>query len=419
MNEAEFLGVSMVVWKYASMPVISAFVGYITNVVAIYMMFHPIKFIGLKEPFLGWQGIVPRKAAKMAGIAVDTITEKLLSEEEMFSRMDPERVAEELEGPLVAMIDDITDAVMLEHQPTLWQNLPAGIKKQIVGRIQREAPVVVADIMEEVRANVGQMFDLKDMVVNNLVRNKPLINRVFQEAGHAEFKFIAHSGLYFGFLFGFIQMAVWVFYKAWWQLPAAGLIVGYVTNFLALKMVFNPKEETRIGPFRIQGLFHKRQQEVARDYGDLVADEIVTPANILDAILHGPYADKLVAMIGRHVQDAIDEQTSIAQPVITWSVGSRRYQRMKDSAVNAVVAKMPDTLQHVTDYAEEAMAIRETLVTRLQALQSTEFEGMLRPAFEEDEWILIAVGAALGFAVGWFQLIILFADQLKAAFGGG
>lgn len=418
MNEAEFLGVDVIVWKYASMPVISAFVGYMTNVVAIYMMFHPIKFIGVMEPFLGWQGIVPRKAAKMAGIAVETITEKLLSEQEIFSRMDPERVAEVLERPMVDMVADIVDAVMLEHQPTLWRNLPAGIKGQIVRRIQRESPAVVAEIMEDVRTNIRQMFDLKDMVVQHLVRNKPLINRVFLEAGHAEFKFIARSGLYFGFLFGCIQMAIWVFYKAWWQLPVAGLIVGYATNWIALKMVFNPKNEVRVGPFRLHGLFHKRQHEVARDYGNLVADEIVTPANILEAILHGPYADKLVAMIGRHVQRTIDEQASIAQPVITWSVGSERYQRMKESAASAVVARMPAALENVTAYAEDAMQIRATLITRLQGLDSEAFEGMLRPAFEEDEWILIAVGGALGFAVGWFQLMILFADQFTAAFGG-
>lgn len=419
MNEAAFLGLSVEVWKYLSIPVVAAVVGYITNVQAIYMMFHPIKFIGIKEPFLGWQGIVPRKAAKMAGIAVDTITEKLINEEEIFSRMDPARVAEKLEGPMVAMVADITDAVMLEHQPTVWQNLPAGVRNQIVRRVQREAPSVVAEIMDDVRANIRQMFDLKDMVVTNLVHNKPLINRVFLEAGHAEFKFIARSGLYFGFLFGLVQMGVWAFYQGWWLLPAFGALVGYATNWLALKMVFNPKEEVRVGPLKIQGLFHKRQHEVARDYGNLVADEIVTPEKILEAILYGPYADKLVAMIGRHVQDTIDEQTSIAQPVITWSVGAVRYQRMKESAVAALVARMPETLQHVTDYAEEAMGIRETLITRLQALPSMEFERMLRPAFEEDEWILIAVGAALGFAAGWFQLIVVFGDQFAAAFAGG
>ena len=44
----------------------------------------------------------------------------------------------------------------------------------------------------------------------------------------------------------------------------------------------------------------------------------------------------------------------------------------------------------------------------MQQLSPRKFEGMLRPAFEEDEWILIAVGAGLGLAVGVFQFMVLF-----------
>lgn len=44
----------------------------------------------------------------------------------------------------------------------------------------------------------------------------------------------------------------------------------------------------------------------------------------------------------------------------------------------------------------------------MQALSSAEFEGVLHPVFEEDEWKLILVGGALGAAVGVFQLYVLF-----------
>jgi len=50
-------------WLYLSIPFISGFIGWITKVVAVRMMFSPIEFVGIK-PYLGWQGIVPRKAEK-------------------------------------------------------------------------------------------------------------------------------------------------------------------------------------------------------------------------------------------------------------------------------------------------------------------------------------------------------------------
>ncbi|MFW1733419.1 DUF445 domain-containing protein, partial [Acinetobacter baumannii] len=50
--------------------------------------------------------------------------------------------------------------------------------------------------------------------------------------------------------------------------------------------------------------------------------------------------------------------------------------------------------------AEDARKMRKTLIERMQKLTPSEFEGMLRPAFKEDAWALIAVGAVLGFVVG-------------------
>ena len=55
-------------YVYLSMPLLGALIGYGTKIVAIEMMFRPIEFVG-KPPLLGWQGVVPRRAARMASIA--------------------------------------------------------------------------------------------------------------------------------------------------------------------------------------------------------------------------------------------------------------------------------------------------------------------------------------------------------------
>ena len=396
------------IWIYLSMPVVSALVGYVTNVIAIHMMFHPLEFVGIKAPWLGWQGIIPRRAAKMASISVDTITEHLITQEEIFARLDPERVVDALEGPLQDMIEDIVDQTMLAHQPALWESLPNMVRVQIYRRVRAEAPEVITQVMDQIKANINQMYDLKDMVITSLTRDKALLNRIFQEVGAAEFRFIGHSGLYFGAMFGLVQMGIWIFFKAWWQLPLFGLLCGYATNWIALQMIFNPKEVVRVGPLRVQGLFMKRQTEVARDYGRLVAGYVLTPANIIEGILKGPYSDKVFDLIGRRVQKTIDAQSSIAKPFVSFAVGTERYRLMKETAVREIIGKLPDALQHVESYANEALDLQNTLSTRLQGLKPTEFEGMLRPAFEQDEWILIAVGAALGFLVGVFQLLFMF-----------
>ncbi len=71
-----------------SIPVVAALIGYVTKLVAIRMMFQPLEFVGIR-PYLGWQGIVPRRAARMASIAVDTMTRDLISAQDVLAPARP------------------------------------------------------------------------------------------------------------------------------------------------------------------------------------------------------------------------------------------------------------------------------------------------------------------------------------------
>lgn len=402
-----FGAMSPELWLYASIPVISAIVGWGTNVVALKMTFYPLDFIG-KPPYLGWQGIIPAKAAKMADKAVDLMTTKLITPEEVFTRLDPARVVREMEPAIHRLLDDIVNEVMLEESPTMWELLPNRVKAEIIDRAKDDAGQAITQMMIDVRGNIKEVFDLKAMVIDALIRDKRLLNEIFLRAGEAEFRFIEQSGLYFGFLFGVIQMTLWIFYKGWWVLPAAGFAVGYATNWLALQMIFRPVKPRKIGPFVIQGMFLKRQAEVADKYADLISAEILSSRNIINAIIRGPLSDKLFTIIQRHVRQGVDLFTGVSKPLVQLALGTRGYLRVKDRVGEKIMQHAPEPLQHVERYADEAMDIENTLRTKLQELSPEEFEGLLRPVFQEDEWKLILVGGVLGVIVGFGQLLFMF-----------
>ncbi len=392
---------------YASMPVIAALIGYGTKIVAIRMMFQPVEFRGIR-PFLGWQGIVPRRAARMAAIACDTMTDRLISAGEVVARLDAERIVKEIEAPLRAGIAEIAEEIAAEYQAGLWESLPEQVRRRIVRRVQDEAPSVVRELLDLVKEDVDNVFDLKDMVVTNLVKDKALLNRIFQHAGRKEFRFIAHSGIYFGFAIGLVQMVAWATLKNPWVMPVFGALTGWFTDWLALRMIFNPKRPKRyLGLFEWQGLFLKRRKEVAADYGELIAKEIITPRNVIEAVLRGPLSDRLFAMIARQVRQTLDRQAGPARPLVVLAVGGRRYREIKESIATKVIDRLPETMAYIEDYAADAMDIRNTLVAKMQELTEEEFEALIRPAFEADEWILITVGAVLGFGVGELQVLLV------------
>ncbi len=82
-------------WKYASIPFVAGFVGWGTNWAAIQLTFLPLEFVG-RKPYLGWQGIIPSKAGRMAGIFVDSTMIKLGTLPELFEQMEPAKIAAQI-----------------------------------------------------------------------------------------------------------------------------------------------------------------------------------------------------------------------------------------------------------------------------------------------------------------------------------
>lgn len=390
-------------WLYISIPFISGIIGYVTKVVAIQMMFSPLEFVGIK-PFFGWQGIVPRKAEKMAMISVDLMTSKLIKPSEIFGRLDPARIAKEIEVPMMAAAEDVVREVAQQYQPGLWEGMPEFARQKIINRVKAESPAVVAAIMQEVKNNTDKYFDIKHMVLTNLMKDKALLNDIFKKVGKQEFKFFSNAGFYFGFGIGLVQMICWLLFKQAWMLPAFGGFVGFFSDWIALQMMFRPQLPTKFMGMTFQGLFLKRQKEVAADYALLISKQLLTPANMMEELFRGAFSDRIMELVHKNVKRLVDEQAGVARPLVVYAVGSQRYIEMKNVVADRILQKMPETMKFVEAYAEDAMDVRNTLVTRMQDLTSQEFEGMLRPAFKEDEWSLIAVGAILGFLVGEAQV---------------
>lgn len=394
-------------WIFGLIPVISALVGWITNVLALRMTFYPLEFIGI-PPYLGWQGIIPSKAGTMAGKAVDLITTNLVRMEDQFANIDAQRVVKEMAPELDRVSKKIIEEVMAAQAQTLWLTLPKYVKEQLYQTVAEDLPVTVEELMREIKMNISEFFDLRGMVISTLVRDKNLLNQIFIKCGEEEFKFIERSGAYFGFVFGLIQMVIWYFYQPWWLLPLAGVIVGYATNWVALKLIFSPLYPWKLGPWRIQGLFIKRQKEVSREYAKIVANEILTSPKIFDSIFFGTNSQKVSRLIHRHVTKVVDLAAGSSKDLIQMISGKNKYQVIKNIAFSSFMEDLRITISGVFNYAEEALDLENTLGSKMQALPALEFSGFLRPVFQEDEWKLIAVGAVLGGMAGLIQYYLLF-----------
>ncbi|WP_245927482.1 hypothetical protein [Nocardioides silvaticus] len=391
---------------YVSMPFVAAFVGWSTKIVALEMLYRPVEYKGI-GPF-GWQGIVPRRAGKVAATTIELLTTNLLKPEELLDRIDPDEVLENLREPLVAAIAEITEELAEQIRPGLWASLPEAGRRAIQARIVSQAPRVGERLLREMKADLNRYVDIQFLAVTTLIRNKDKLNDLMRSLSTDAMAFVRRSGIYFGLGIGLVQLVAWALFKNPWIMPAFGFGVGFISDYIALNMLFRPIRPRRyFGLFTFQGLLHAQRDKITRDYAKILAEDLFSPENLFEGILNGPGADKLYALIAKEVHAAIDAQAGVATPLVSLAVGSARYRAMKDSAARLIIERLPETLADAQDYTMSVIDLEGTIVDKMGQLDNEQYESILRPVFKDDEPLMIAVGAILGGVVGEIQVLVI------------
>ncbi len=409
-----------------TVPFVTGAIGYLTNWTGVLMLFYPVRFRGFRAPWLhrtarllpyrvrqipgimlgglGWQGIVPSRAAKMGSLAVDSGIAKLGTPKEFFGQLEPDKIAEHMVRATRGDIPEIVDGVMRREQPGLWNRLPAAIQELVVQRVQDQLPDIVRNLTRQIGEHIDQLVDVKLMVIKRF--DPELANRVFLDMGQRELRFIQNFGFAFGFALGIPVAALTHFVTVWWLLPILGVVVGYVTNWVALWMIYEPAEPRRWGPWRVQGLFVRRQPEVAGVYASIVAEEILTVSEFGKELLHGPQSDRTRVLIEAAMRPAIDRAVGPARVAVRVAVGSREYDALRDAFAAAPVESMMGPLADPEFSAQQSATMHRLIADRMRELPPQDFAEMLRTATREDEWLLLLHGAVLGLAGGLVHLAI-------------
>lgn len=389
------------------MPLTYGFAGWLTNVVALRMTFYPVKFVGI-PPYLGWQGIIPRKARKMAGRSVELITGRLLSFRELAANVDARKVGEILAPLLDREIPALVHSVMDRMHPLMRWFTPPPVQGTMMAAARKETLRALEEIVRSIKKNLDDVFHVNDVVYRGLtgprVRN---MVELFERVGSPELKFIETAGFYFGSVFGALQIGLWLLFPEWWTLPLAGAFVGFATNWLAIRMIFRPLEPRRFGDVEWQGMFLKRQPDVSREMAHFTAEKILNGRRVLQELYRGSGKERVFAIVRDAVHGSVDRFAGVARPMIRMTAGPEEYERIRELAVRRIADLAPEAYVKLKPYLTKSLAVEVTMRERLEALPPQEFEEILRGAFREDEWLLIFVGAVLGAFVGWLQALVV------------
>lgn len=411
---------------------VTAFVTWAHVWMALKMVFYPIKFFGIhvgKLP-LGWQGIVPRKAGRISGIITDNTLKKIGSLSEFLEAMDPEEMAKIIGEQVNAELETLIDEVLYERYAILWENTPFSIKRRIYDQAHKQFPTVLQDLVKELTCKVESLVDMREMVVHQMENDPRLMVRMFLTVGQKEIDFIWHISALIGCFFGLLQMIVWFIVPWHWTVPFWASIWGLLTNWIAIWMVFNPmyphpvrypqffKRTTdhkfpwivpvvpRIGQYNIQGAFMKRQEEVSDVFAKVVTQELITLKTIMTEMMYGHYKDKTRRIVKQHVNQITD--TPLVRTTLQLSLGLKEYAKLKTDLIDRSIEITMVPISDPAFNASRARKIFHMFRDRIRDLTPHEFQNLLRPAFQEDEWILIVLGGVTGFVAGTIHLFVAF-----------
>lgn len=411
-----------------TIPLFTGVIGYVTNWSGVIMLFDPLRFHGVRVPGLrllypllprrvqvipaitddgrfGWQGIVPSRVDKMASISVDKALAKVGSIADFYHQLEPDEVADHLVLTAQAEIDQVVTQIMEREHPQLWHDLPPPVKEAILLRVRRELPGIVRRITTQIGEHIDQLIDAKLMVIRYFEQHPEKMNEMLRQVGRRELRFMANFGFYFGLPMGVVLVFLVEAFPYWWVLPVGGVVIGYVVNYLGVTLVFEPVEPRRFGPFTFQGLFMRRQPEVSDVFARMIAEDVINLENVGDELLNGPRSDRTYAMLETTVRPAVDKALGPAQGAVRVAIGTRRYDRIRDS----VATEATDFASAFSDEAfnrRQAARVQTFVAAQMRRLPPAEFSELLRSAIKQDEWLLFVHGAVLGFGAGLLHLAI-------------
>lgn len=192
----------------------------------------------------------------------------------------------------------------------------------------------------------------------------------------------------------------------WIIFPLVGALIGYATNWLAVKMLFRPRKPTGIGPFQFQGVVPRRQEALADSIAETVQDELISAKDVAALVQKIATSEDVRQKLQKKVDTLIADQLQSLGPMASFLPTDlvEKIKRRIEEEVFAFVEEMGEDLHGVLG---RELDVKGKVRERILAFELDQMEQLvLRVARKELRHIEI-LGGFLGLIVGLAQAGLL------------
>ncbi len=196
-------------------------------------------------------------------------------------------------------------------------------------------------------------------------------------------------------------MNYWLF-----LIPVISAFIGWVTNWVAIKMLFHPREPKKILGITFQGIFPKRQQQFAEKLGKLVSAEFLSFTDIEQKISDPGNLKKIMPMIENHVDDFLRVKLKDQMPVLSMFIGDKTISSLKKVFMEEIEIIFPQVMKQFAGNLKNELDLENIVIEKVAGFSSDKLEDVLYQIMSKEFRFVEIIGAVIGFIIGVVQVVI-------------
>ena len=190
-------------------------------------------------------------------------------------------------------------------------------------------------------------------------------------------------------------------------LPIVAALIGWITNFLAVKMLFHPREARKILFFTFHGVFPKRQKALADKLGDIVSAELISITDISSKIKEFASSDEVLNDVGKRIEATIRNKLVSTFPMLSMFLSDEMVEKVTSLFKIELQEFLEETSKSLGEKLENEIDIKKLVSQRVSNFSSQKLEELLNQLMKTEFRFIELIGAIIGFLIGCFQIAIL------------
>lgn len=189
-----------------------------------------------------------------------------------------------------------------------------------------------------------------------------------------------------------------------YTLPFLAAFLGWFTNYLAVKMLFHPREPINLGFMELQGVFPKRQKVIAQKLGKMVVEELFSAKDLREKIVNPANIDSIMDSLEAKINHYLDVKFPQTFPFISMVMPSKTKLQVKDEMLREVELMTPELIERFVNKMESELDIEAIVSQKVGEMSSERLEGLINSIISKEFRFIEIVGAIIGFMIGCLQI---------------